>query len=544
MTKTLSSAVKSLLHKPESRSRRGIGELLTDAWRSLKVPRLKDKPRILRRLREGVSKPDYRRSMVGVGIVHIGPGKFFRAMIAPIADELIRKEAGGTKNWGVSAISLRSNSHDAKKQHYLYTLLERNSRDSARIIGAVREYLHPDESVDSIVNRLADPAVKLVTMAITNAGYTFDSNGDLDLENRDIRHDLKNPTKPTTAIGVIAAGLKARMEKGIDPCVIMSCDNIPPNGEITQSLVLEYIEELGDKDLLDYVSKKGMFPNTMADRIAPAITPEYLRMVSEFTGIRDSQAVITEPYRQLIIQDLSDAHPNFRSCVGSLEACEGVVLTKDVDKYALMKARLVNSAHVAVAWLATRVGLEYVHEVMHDETLGAFMAQVMKSEILPTLNPINGVKFEEYTDKVIDRFSNQALPDGIYRLNNNGFAKIRMRILNIVQDSLDAGKIPEGLILIVACWMHSRHGLDEQGRVTVAPIEDIRALEKLKACNTPDDYFNTSDLFRKKLIEDEDFRKALTKAFNLLGQMPLTEVIRKFYLDNTEIVERRRVVNG
>lgn len=37
--------------------------------------------------------------------------------------------------------------------------------------------------------------------------------------------------KPKTAIGMIVAGLRARMKKGLGSFTVLSCDNLPENGD-------------------------------------------------------------------------------------------------------------------------------------------------------------------------------------------------------------------------------------------------------------------------------------------------------------------------
>ena len=42
------------------------------------------------------------------GIVHFGPGAFFRAFIAPYTDEAMAASGG---NWGITAVSLKAGPH-------------------------------------------------------------------------------------------------------------------------------------------------------------------------------------------------------------------------------------------------------------------------------------------------------------------------------------------------------------------------------------------------------------------------------------------------
>ena len=69
--------------------------------------------------------------------------------------------------------------------------------------------------------------------------------------------------------GVIVKALKARRDAGIDPFTVLSCDNLPGNGNITRQTVLG-LARLGDPELADWIAASVSFPNNMVDRIVPA----------------------------------------------------------------------------------------------------------------------------------------------------------------------------------------------------------------------------------------------------------------------------------
>jgi mannitol-1-phosphate/altronate dehydrogenase len=52
-----------------------------------------------------------------------------------------------------------------------------------------------------VFQRIADPAIKIVTLTATEGGYCFhQGSGELDLDNKGIQNDLKNPKNPQTIL--------------------------------------------------------------------------------------------------------------------------------------------------------------------------------------------------------------------------------------------------------------------------------------------------------------------------------------------------------
>ena len=53
-------------------------------------------------------KPNYDRTNVSVGIVHLGIGAFHRAHQAVYIDDLLAQQTEQNKKWGIWGVSLRS----------------------------------------------------------------------------------------------------------------------------------------------------------------------------------------------------------------------------------------------------------------------------------------------------------------------------------------------------------------------------------------------------------------------------------------------------
>ena len=119
------------------------------------------------------AKPDYDITKVGIGIVHLGLGAFHRAHQAVMTDAIL----SGDPRWGICGVSLKTpRVIDAlAPQDGLYSVLEKGTDGtSVRVIGSVREMLFLGTERDRVLRRLADPAVRVVSLTVTEKGYCHD----------------------------------------------------------------------------------------------------------------------------------------------------------------------------------------------------------------------------------------------------------------------------------------------------------------------------------------------------------------------------------
>ena len=184
-----------------------------------------------------ISKSKYDRKSLKPGILHIGVGNFHRAHEEAYLDELIDKDPAQA-SWAVSGAMLMPGDkglHEALKgQDGLYTLTicGRDGKDSCREIRSLAELNWSGDDQEAILDRMADPAIKIISMTITEGGYNIDRvTGEFDLDNPQVDADLKNAEKPATAFGHVAEGLRRRRDAGAGPVTILTCDNLQHNGD-------------------------------------------------------------------------------------------------------------------------------------------------------------------------------------------------------------------------------------------------------------------------------------------------------------------------
>ena len=253
-----------------------------------------------------IQVPHYDRQKVGQSIMHVGVGGFYRAHQALFCDDLLNQ--GGDSKWGFCGVGLLK--HDArirdvmKSQDCLYTLVERSvAGDSARIIGSIVNFAFAPDDSQKVIEQMASQDTLIVSLTITEGGYYIDqSTGELDAKHPDLQHDLAHPHEPSCSFGYLLEALDRRRLRGLAPFTLMSCDNIQSNGEVAKKMLTAFAE-LKDPALRNWLDEKCLFPNSMVDRITPATTDEHRQLVREKFGIEDGWPVMTESFKQWVIED-------------------------------------------------------------------------------------------------------------------------------------------------------------------------------------------------------------------------------------------------
>ena len=407
--------------------------------------------------------PAYDRKSLTPGIVHIGLGNFHRAHMAVYLDDLFA--LGGDKDWAILGAGVRSGDARMREamlaQDCLSTVIELDpSGRSARRVAAMTGFIAVQDDNAALIAAMSDPAIRIVSLTVTEGGYFVDPSGHFDPKAVDIVADAANPGRPVTAFGAILAALKARRGAGVAPFTVMSCDNLPGNGHVTEAAVAG-LARLSDPAFADWVQANVAFPNGMVDRITPATGPRERAMAAEF-GLGDDPVPVTcEPFRQWVLED------KFPSGRPALEKV-GVTFTADVHAFEAMKIRILNGGHAIIAYPGGLKGIEYVHEAMADPTIRAYLDAVETREILPMVAPVPGVVLADYKAKIIERFSNPEVADTERRLCLDGSNRQPKFIIPSIRDVLAVGGKAEGLTLLSAMWCRYCFGVDESGAV-IAP---------------------------------------------------------------------------
>lgn len=455
-----------------------------------------------------IAVPQYDRRGVTPGIVHIGVGGFHRAHEVVYLDDLMA--AGSGQEWGICGVGLRPADKAMRDalvpQNCLYTLVARDAEgDQARVIGSLVKYLFAPEETEAVLDALASPLTRIVSLTITEGGYNFnESTGEFNADHPDIQHDLADPKHPISVFGYLAEALDRRRQAGVDPFTVLSCDNVPQNGNMARKTLLAFAA-LRDQELHDWIAQNVAFPNSMVDRITPQTTDADREMVRDEFGIEDAWPVVCEPFRQWIIED--------RFVYGRpLLERVGAQFVGDVHPYEMMKLRLLNASHSAMGYLGFLAGYTYIHEIMADDLFREFIRRLMDDEVTPLLAPVPGINLAEYKTTLLTRFANPTIKDQVTRICLDGSSKVPKFVLPSLQEALAAGKSATLLTLAVAGWFRYLRGDDEQGRPY--SIDDPRAdeLQRLarQGKTDPRPLLEVTDLFGD-LGQSKAFVTSLTR---------------------------------
>jgi fructuronate reductase len=459
-------------------------------------------------LRGRATLPAYERSAIDTGIVHFGPGAFHRVHQAWFMESLLARDP----RWGISGVSLRNRDvRDALvPQDCLYTLAIRDETTSYQVIGAITEVLFALEQSALVIERLAAPRTRLVTITVTEKGYCLAGDGTLDLTHADIRHDLQNPHEPMSLIGYLVEGIERRRAAGLGPLTVISCDNLVDNG-VKLGRATAQLAATRDGALAEWIEENIAFPRTMVDSITPATTDALKQRVTETLGVVDRWPVQREAFAQWVIED------RFSGDVPD-EARAGVTVTDDVPAYERAKLRLLNGAHSTLAYVGTLLGYETVSQAMGDADLAAFLRALMTGDILPTLKAPRGLDLRVYVESILKRFRNPSIRHELAQIAWDGSQKLPFRLHGTILENLAAGRPIERLCVAIAAWMRFIRRSSQRGVRVTDPLADRllqigRATEGRADSDVPR-FLALDSMFPAALASEPRFVRAVSRAYD------------------------------
>lgn len=419
----------------------------------------------LTQLAAHVDVPSYDRSTLVPAVVHIGVGGFHRAHQALYFEELAEQ---GETGWGLVGVGLRrpAMGEVLNAQDGLFTVVERSSeRERARVIGCMVAYHYAPDDPSAVLDALSDPRTQLVTLTITGGGY------DIDDADEGVQHDLVHPHLPRTMVGFLVEALGRRRDSGVGPFTVLSCDNLPDSGDAARQALTRFAA-LKDPALASWIEQSVSFPSSMVDRITPETSTAMREEIQDGFGVPDRWPVVTEPFRQWVVED------DFCAARPPLERV-GVQFVPDVSPYKLVKARVLNGGHSALGYLGSLTGHQRSDQAMADPVVREVVTALLREEVRPLLPDVEGIDLDSYVTQTLERFANPAVGDSLERLARRGTVKMPSYLLPSLHQAVAADTQHELLLLSVAAWMRFLAGTDLRGNpVTVDDprLDSIRAL--------------------------------------------------------------------
>ncbi|MDR2112043.1 MAG: mannitol dehydrogenase family protein [Candidatus Accumulibacter sp.] len=480
----------------------------------------------LPRLPAGVARPAYDRARVAVGIVHFGTGGFHRAHQAMYVDELMNQ--GLSMDWGICGVGVmpadRRMRDALKSQDGLYTLVIKrpDGKHDARVIGSIVDFIYAPDDPRRVIETMAAPSTRIVSMTITEGGYNFHHvTGEFDFGNPAVARDLAPSAAPQTVFGLVTEALRRRRERGVAPFTVMSCDNIQSNGDVAKKMFSAFALRK-DPALGEWIAREVAFPNAMVDRITPVTVPGDIEELAKRFGIDDAWPVVCEPFTQWVLEDHFPAgRPAFEKA--------GAQLVGDVTPYELMKLRLLNASHQALAYFGYLSGYRYAHEVTQDPLFSAFLINYMEREGSPTLRPVPGVDLDLYRRTLIGRFANPQIGDTLARLCAESSDRIPKWLLPVIRANLANGGEIRRSAAVVASWARYAEGRDEQGE-PIAVVDRMK--DSLMAIAANNRKHRTAFIENREvfgdLCDDPRFVQAYSEALACLHEAGARETVRRF----------------
>lgn len=397
-----------------------------------------------------IQKIGYDRESVTPGIVHIGVGNFHRAHLENYTNELLALDPS-QQGWGICGAMLLPgderlyNALKGQEGKYTLTVCGRNGGDEVKEIGSLVELLWSGDNAEAIINRIADPATRIVSMTITEGGYNIDKeSGEFVADAPAVKHDLENPQAPATAFGFIAEGLRRRKASGAGKITILSCDNLQHNGNTARKAFMSFFR-LQDPELAAWVEENVTFPNSMVDRITPATLPADIERLNAQNGTQDAAPVYCEDFIQWVVED------NFAAGRPAWEKV-GVEFTDDVTAYENMKLSLLNASHTLLSYPSFLLGYRKVDAAMHDAAIAAFVRRYMDIDITPYVPAPGDTDLELYKQTLVERFGNRTVSDQISRLCFDGVSKFPVYVMPNLGKMIADGKDLTRVAFLIAAY--------------------------------------------------------------------------------------------
>jgi mannitol 2-dehydrogenase len=439
----------------------------------------------------GIAVPRYDRSRLRPRILHVGVGGFHRAHLALYVHEL----AATGSDWGIRGLGMldadRRMEAILRSQDYLYALVEKGDEEPrSQVVGSIIDYVLAADDPGTVAVKIADPETAILSLTITESGYSLE--------------------RPNPTIEAIAGGLARRRAETGTALTILSCDNIRGNGEVARAAVLRVCEE-HDAELARWVETTCAFPNSMVDRITPQTSDSDRVWLRNRFGVDDGWPVVTELFRQWVVEDeFAAGRPLFEEV--------GVLFSDRVHKWELYKLRMLNATHTCMAYLSALARVVYVDEAMATPPLRRFLERFLWQEVIPTLEEIPGHPREEYATTVLDRFASAGVRDQIARLCIDGTAKVPLFLIPTIESQLELGGPIECAALALAGW--ARYLATTPAAVRAADAGAERSVSFAKqAMNSPVAFLDLTTVFPPALRDSERFRDVFAASSRSLASL-------------------------
>lgn len=451
-------------------------------------------------------------------MLHLGLGSFHRAHQAVYLNAL---RAAGDTRWMLASGNIRPDTTGAiaalHAQNGRYTLetVTPAQEQSYTLIESITTVVPFESTLSDLIALGADANTRIISFTVTEAGYYLDPSYQIDLNLPEVAADIsaaKEGRPGGTIYGALTAILRARRQQGGGPVTLLNCDNLRHNGQRSRAALLQFIERVGDSELLAWVQSNTTSPNAMVDRITPRPTADVAERVKAATGRDDSAAVMAESFIQWVIEEnFANGRPDWETV--------GVEMVQSVTSHEEAKIRLLNATHSCIAWAGTLAGFQYIDEGARHPAIRKMAFDYATDDAIPLLKP-SSINLEAYRDVVLDRFSNATLKDTNQRVAMDAYSKIPAMIAPTIRERLKRGESIHSVAMLPALFLAYLQRWHTGGIPYVYEDQamDDEAAHAVCTAADPVVAFAADPVLWGDLVQDTRLIEALRHAYNRVKQ--------------------------
>ncbi|MFD0051848.1 mannitol-1-phosphate 5-dehydrogenase [Actinomycetes bacterium NPDC127524] len=294
-------------------------------------------------------------------------------------------------------------------------------------------------------------------------------------QEEEVIESIKNATYLTTAIGpnilpriapLIAKGITERVKGNQDKLYVIACENQISSTELLKGYIMEHLDE-ETKASLDRVS----FFNSAVDRIVP---------IQDNQGTLD---VMVESYYEWVVETNESIPP-----------VEGMTIVSDLAPFIERKLFTVNTGHAVIAYLGYLENKSTIDKTLEDETILQQVKETLKEtgSYLIHQYGLNTEEHQKYIEKIINRFRNPFLNDGVTRVGRSPIRKLGPddRLVRPAAEAKKAGLAYTNLAKSIASALLFDYREDEEAVKLQDMIKEkgaANALQEISGLSTEDE---------------------------------------------------------
>ncbi|WP_028307008.1 tagaturonate reductase [Desulfitibacter alkalitolerans] len=376
-------------------------------------------------------------------IIQFGEGNFLRAFTDWMIHRLNCLKLFNGKIVVVQPIE-KGMVETLNRQDGLYTIIQRGIQqgreiEKTEIVGSISRGINPYEDWEGVLKCAEDPNIEYVFSNTTEAGIDYDPEDSCQFE-----PPYSFPGKLTVYLYHRFRHFNGEPSRGM---IIIPCELIDKNGDTLKRIVLQLAKNWNyPQNFIEWINNSNKFINSLVDRVVPGYPKEEAALIAEKLGYYDELICTSELYHLWVIEgpeELKNALPFHKANLN-------VIWTDDMSMYRTRKVRILNGAHTSSVPAAYLCGINTVKEMIEHDVLGKFIKQIIKEEVIPSLD-YDSKMLEEYADSVFERFANPYISHYLTSILLNSTSKFKTRVLPSLLDYIKKhGQIPVKLTFSLA----------------------------------------------------------------------------------------------